>query len=315
MSEEAESDEGAYGDTGRAFVLALIPLILLLLLGLSGPLIQWVLLQNSLPVSETDRQIAALFFSGYLEDQYGLFLLVVFGATAGGGAGVTWLVMRRPLNAIINRKFLHLEKSGLRFLILVLISTVAAFSAANVVAILAGATTGFVIPFGYFSSFALGLWTGATAGVCAFGTAMAVLALYRWGLGRVPDPGFPRAFFASGERRLIELKPRLTPFLLRVLAPGYVFVFFFAIFALSSGGSLAVMRAFALLFGIPLAFFVGVLLLVSLVRWRATYYAVTDRRIMSVTGLVGHAFHDMRHGKRTSPSPRTRSRSGGGTGR
>lgn len=104
-----------------------------------------------------------------------------------------------------------------------------------------------------------------------------------------PTEGFPRELLLENERPVIELKPTKLPFILLPLA-GSVMLLFIGAFVLSTT---AVSRgvAFALyvcgLLSIPLLAILAVSVVVSYFRWRGTFYAVTDRRIVASSGSLG----------------------------
>ncbi len=112
------------------------------------------------------------------------------------------------------------------------------------------------------------------------------------------EAGFPREFLSIGERILVELKPRKAPFLLSPVSTLSILFFLLPFLLIFSGTRNPVL--FLTVLGylmIPLAVIIGTLVPVSYFRWKATFYAVTDRRIMSVTGLIGRSFVDMHHDK------------------
>ncbi|MFQ6013327.1 MAG: PH domain-containing protein [Thermoplasmata archaeon] len=301
MNEEGSDSRDVVTSTGRPYLVALVPLALLVLLGLYGPLVHWMFLGGILPATPTDLRIGRLLLGAYREGQYGVLLLLMFCLAASAGLLGAWMTSRGQLQAVLARRFLNLGPAVLMFLWVALLLTVATLAVANMLALVAGATLGFGFPAGFPSSLAVQLWSGAMVGLSAFATAMGGIAFYHWRFQKVPELApsavFPRQFFAGGERIHIEIKPRMLPFLLRSLVPVYLLGFFLLIFVLPTGGNPTVLSAVLRLFGIPLAFIAGLALVTSYLRWRATFYAVTDRRIMLATGLVGRSFNDMRHGK------------------
>jgi len=105
--------------------------------------------------------------------------------------------------------------------------------------------------------------------------------------------GFPREFLLENERVMIEVKPASLPFLLLplagvagLLATGLLFIALLA----SSGGSTAL--AICGYGSILIVAVVGVGMIVSYLRWRGTFYAVTDRRLVASSGVLGRAFVD-----------------------
>lgn len=112
------------------------------------------------------------------------------------------------------------------------------------------------------------------------------------------DAGFPREFLSVGERILIELKPRVAPFLVAPLSSlSILFLFFPMLLLLWGTRDLLLLLTILGYLLIPVMAIIAILVPVNYFRWKATFYAVTDRRIMSVTGLIGRSFVDMPHDK------------------
>lgn len=109
--------------------------------------------------------------------------------------------------------------------------------------------------------------------------------------------GFPKAFLAAGERILIELKPRKTPFLLRWTFLLFPFAFLMFFVFVGAGGNLSAIQPSLLLFGAFFGAIAVIMAVLGYLQWRATFYAITGKRIMSVTGVIGRSFVDMPHAK------------------
>ena len=100
--------------------------------------------------------------------------------------------------------------------------------------------------------------------------------------------GFPRELLTSDETVLLELKPSAVPF---VVGPVLVFstflvfgLLFFAALAVADFG--AAVRAC----GVPLVGFAILLVLMGFLgylTWNNTYFAVTDKRVLQKSGLIG----------------------------
>lgn len=109
--------------------------------------------------------------------------------------------------------------------------------------------------------------------------------------------GFPREVLSAGEQVLLEVKPSFTPFLLApigslsfLLAMGGVLVLW--------GAARGLAASFAIICGGLLVFLLPVLGLGAVVgyfRWKATYYALTDRRAIVRTGIIGSTLTDAPH--------------------
>ena len=100
--------------------------------------------------------------------------------------------------------------------------------------------------------------------------------------------GFPRELLTADETVLLELKPSAVPFVVGpVLGLSTVLVLgllFFATLAVANVS--AAVRACA----IPLVVFAIVLVLsgfLGYLTWRNTYFAVTDKRVLQKSGLIG----------------------------
>src|SRR5437773_6822001 len=100
--------------------------------------------------------------------------------------------------------------------------------------------------------------------------------------------GFPRELLTSAESILLEIKPSPVPMLnptaLAMSAILIVFLIGFASLAIVSV-PLAIRTC-----GLPLVVFAMILVLTSFLgylTWRNTYFAVTDKRVLQKSGLVG----------------------------
>jgi membrane protein YdbS with pleckstrin-like domain len=114
------------------------------------------------------------------------------------------------------------------------------------------------------------------------------------GVREAPETGvFPREHVALGETILMELKPKKIAFII-----GSLFALaFLAIPAILASYSLmtnpgASWRGSGVWLGIA-GTVLGLMALGHYLRWRGTFYAVTDRRIISVTGIVGQSVIDV----------------------
>ncbi len=109
--------------------------------------------------------------------------------------------------------------------------------------------------------------------------------------------GFPREVIAAGEQILLEVKPSFAPFLLAPIASISVLLVTGAVFLGYStlrgiGEASAYLCGLSLVFLLPLIGFGAV---VGYLRWRATYYAITDRRAIVKTGIIGSTITDAPH--------------------
>jgi uncharacterized membrane protein YdbT with pleckstrin-like domain len=100
--------------------------------------------------------------------------------------------------------------------------------------------------------------------------------------------GFPRELLTSDETILLEIKPSPIPFVIApALAMSVVLVVFLIGFA-----SLAVVSVPLAIrtCGLPLVIFAIILVLTSFIgylTWMNTFYAVTDKRVLQKSGLIG----------------------------
>ncbi|GEM_PF-5602878 len=100
--------------------------------------------------------------------------------------------------------------------------------------------------------------------------------------------GFPRELLTSDETILLEIKPSAIPFVIApALAMSAVLVVFLIGFA-----SLAVVSVPLAIrtCGLPLVIFAIILVLTSFIgylTWMNTFYAVTDKRVLQKSGLIG----------------------------
>ena len=100
--------------------------------------------------------------------------------------------------------------------------------------------------------------------------------------------GFPRELLAADETILLELKPSAVPFVIApALAMSTVLGTFLLAFALLAVESvpLAIRTC-----GLPLVVLALVLVLTSItgyLTWRNTFFAVTDKRVLQKSGLIG----------------------------
>lgn len=105
--------------------------------------------------------------------------------------------------------------------------------------------------------------------------------------------GFPRELLLPDERVLLELKPRALPFILLPLASGVAFLIFgLGYFLLLAAGNPGAALATCGLLSIPFAGFLAFAVAVSALRWRGTFYAVTERRLVASSGVLGRTFVD-----------------------
>src|SRR2546425_70852 len=102
------------------------------------------------------------------------------------------------------------------------------------------------------------------------------------------EQGFPRELLAADETILLELKPSAVPFVIApALAMSTVLGTFLLAFALLAVESvpLAIRTC-----GLPLVVLALVLVLTSItgyLTWRNTFFAVTDKRVLQKSGLIG----------------------------
>lgn len=105
--------------------------------------------------------------------------------------------------------------------------------------------------------------------------------------------GFPRELLLDNERVMIEIKPAKLPFLLLPLA-GVAALLSFGVILFTFLAVSNAERALAICgYGsILIAAVVGAGMIVSYLRWRGTFYAVTDRRLVASSGVLGQTLVD-----------------------
>lgn len=103
-----------------------------------------------------------------------------------------------------------------------------------------------------------------------------------------PSPGFPRELLTADEQVLLELKPSAVPFVTAPLLTLSTFlVLGLVVFAVLAYANV---NAAVAACGLPLVVLAVVLGLSSLLgyfTWRNTFYAITDKRVLQKSGLVG----------------------------
>ncbi|HKZ47325.1 MAG TPA: PH domain-containing protein [Thermoplasmata archaeon] len=111
-------------------------------------------------------------------------------------------------------------------------------------------------------------------------------------------PVFPRESLASGEQVLFETRPNHVAFLLAASLTSILWIFFLLFFfpfqiaftATAAGWELFCLGPILLL---VFVFLIG--LFVRHLRWTKTAYAITTRRVMSTTGLIGRTHVECPH--------------------
>lgn len=100
--------------------------------------------------------------------------------------------------------------------------------------------------------------------------------------------GFPRDLLTADERVLLELKPSAVPFVIAPLLTFSTFIviglIFFAVLAVES------VPAAVQVCGVPLVVMAIVFVFagyLGYVTWGKTYYAITSKRVLSKSGLIG----------------------------
>ena len=100
--------------------------------------------------------------------------------------------------------------------------------------------------------------------------------------------GFPRELLTSDETVLLEIKPSPVPF---VIAPALAMSALIVVFLIGFASLAVVSVPLAIrTCGLPLVVFAMILVLTSFLgylTWRNTYFAVTDKRVLQKSGLVG----------------------------
>jgi len=100
--------------------------------------------------------------------------------------------------------------------------------------------------------------------------------------------GFPRELLTSDETVLLEIKPSPVPF---VIAPALAMPALIVVFLIGFASLAVVSVPLAIrTCGLPLVVFAMILVLTSFLgylTWRNTYFAVTDKRVLQKSGLVG----------------------------
>jgi len=100
--------------------------------------------------------------------------------------------------------------------------------------------------------------------------------------------GFPRELLTSDETILLELKPSAVPF---VVAPALAMSTIIVVFLLGFASLAIVSIPLAIRScGVPLVVFAILLVITSYIgylTWLNTFYAVTDKRVLQKSGLVG----------------------------
>ncbi len=177
-------------ETGRMFLLALLPLLLYLGFGLYGPVVGW-LIMDSLPTEIADVYIARLIFGDYGEPQYAAFLLFIFTLTVLGGLLSAWLVLRPILPSIRAGKLVaggDVLRAEWRVFAVTLAIFAASFALGSLLAAWGGTPRPIFFPLGHLSYFSIELLTGGVVGFFGFLTAIGFLALFRWGFQQVVLP-------------------------------------------------------------------------------------------------------------------------------
>lgn len=108
---------------------------------------------------------------------------------------------------------------------------------------------------------------------------------------------FPREVLTAGEEVLLEVKPSFAPFLLAPIGALSALLAIGGLFALW-GALRGFGTAFAALCGVFLIFLlpiIGLGAILGFYRWKASYYAVTNRRVVVRTGLIGSTITDAPH--------------------
>ena len=100
--------------------------------------------------------------------------------------------------------------------------------------------------------------------------------------------GFPRELLTSDETVLLEIKPSPVPF---VIAPALAMSALIVVFLIGFASLAVVSVPLAIrTCGVPLVVFAILLVLTSFLgylTWRNTYFAVTDKRVLQKSGLIG----------------------------
>src|SRR5256885_1435403 len=100
--------------------------------------------------------------------------------------------------------------------------------------------------------------------------------------------GFPRELLTSDETILLELKPSAVPF---VIAPALAMSTIIVVFLLGFASLAVVSIPLAIRScGLPLVVFAILLVITSYIgylTWLNTFYAVTDKRVLQKSGLIG----------------------------
>lgn len=103
-----------------------------------------------------------------------------------------------------------------------------------------------------------------------------------------PAPGFPRELLTADEQVLLELKPSAVPFVTApLLTLSTLLVLGLVVFAVLAYANI---NAAVATCGLPLVVLAVVLAFSSLLgyfTWRNTFYAITDKRVLQKSGLVG----------------------------
>lgn len=173
------------------FLLALIPLLLFLGLGLYGPVVEWLIIKDSLPNEIADVYIARLIFGDYREAQYAAFLLLSFALAVFAGLLVAWLVLRPILPSIRAGELVarpDVLRVEWRAFAVTLAIVVISFASGSLLAALGGTPRPISFPMGHPSFFALELLAGGVVGFFGFLSAIGFLALLRWGFQQVVIP-------------------------------------------------------------------------------------------------------------------------------
>ncbi len=181
------------------FLLALIPLLLFLGSGLYGPVVEWLIIKDSLPNEIADVYIARLIFGDYREAQYAAFLLFIFTLTVLGGLLSAWLVLRPILPSVRAGKLVagrNVLRAEWRVFAVGLAILSASFALGSLLAAWGGTPRPISFPMGHPSFFSLELLAGGFVGFFGFLSAIGFLALLRWGFQQVVIP--------SSEMRSLE---------------------------------------------------------------------------------------------------------------
>ena len=116
-------------------------------------------------------------------------------------------------------------------------------------------------------------------------------------------PGaFPRMYLSTGERLVYETKPSLFAFVNPVASAGVLLTALaFAVILRTFSGApgitnaeVATLVAFWILFSLVV---ISTFMAINFLRWRATSFAITDRRVIRSIGIVGRHTVDCSHDK------------------